>query len=178
MTAEDVLEALAFLRAARIPVWVDGGWGVDALLGEQTRDHADLDLAVPSEHRSAFLEVAARKGFVEVSAEPHNPVLRDRRDRVLDVHFVDLRVVRPGPNGRPVHGDIAYEVGSFQGTGTILGTPVACVTAEHALRYHSGYELDDNDIHDALALHRRFGIPLEPDQALRAAATEEGEARS
>lgn len=27
-----------------VPFWVDGGWGVDALLGEQTRSHRDLDL--------------------------------------------------------------------------------------------------------------------------------------
>ena len=29
-----------------ITVWVDGGWGVDALLGRQTRPHSDLDIAL------------------------------------------------------------------------------------------------------------------------------------
>lgn len=178
MAAEDVLEILALLETAGVPVWVDGGWGVDALLGEQTRDHADLDIAVPSEHRARFYETAAREGFVEVSAEPHNPVLRDNRGRLLDVHFVDLSVVRLGPGGRPVHGDITYEVGSFAGEGAILGKAVACITAEHAMRYHSGYELDDDDIRDVLALHHRFGIPLEPDQAARARAGHKDELRT
>jgi lincosamide nucleotidyltransferase A/C/D/E len=30
----------------RIDLHIDGGWGVDALLGRQTRTHADLDIAV------------------------------------------------------------------------------------------------------------------------------------
>lgn len=29
-----------------ITVWVDGGWGVDALLGRHTRPHRDLDIAL------------------------------------------------------------------------------------------------------------------------------------
>ena len=29
-----------------IEVWIDGGWGVDALLGECTRPHQDLDIII------------------------------------------------------------------------------------------------------------------------------------
>ena len=39
------------LQSAGVRVWLDGGWSVDALLGEQTRPHADLDLAVPADHQ-------------------------------------------------------------------------------------------------------------------------------
>ena len=46
MTANDVLEFVQLLRQYHIDVCIDGGWGVDALLGEQTRLHADLDIAV------------------------------------------------------------------------------------------------------------------------------------
>lgn len=27
-------------------VWLDGGWGVDALLGRQTRPHDDMDIVI------------------------------------------------------------------------------------------------------------------------------------
>ncbi|WP_445256543.1 nucleotidyltransferase domain-containing protein [Nocardioides aurantiacus] len=37
----DLLDALDDLGAA---YWLDGGWGVDALLGDQTRPHGDVDL--------------------------------------------------------------------------------------------------------------------------------------
>ena len=46
MTAGAVLDVLDALGSAGLDVWVDGGWGVDALVGEQTRPHEDLDLVV------------------------------------------------------------------------------------------------------------------------------------
>jgi aminoglycoside-2''-adenylyltransferase len=43
---EDVIEVLETLDRRGIHVWIDGGWGVDALIGKQTREHLDLELAV------------------------------------------------------------------------------------------------------------------------------------
>jgi lincosamide nucleotidyltransferase A/C/D/E len=48
--AESVLEVLSALSACR--VWAAGGWGVDALVGHQTRDHRDLDLALDAAHEA------------------------------------------------------------------------------------------------------------------------------
>jgi lincosamide nucleotidyltransferase A/C/D/E len=42
MTSEDVVELLQRLEQHDVVVWLDGGWGVDALLGEQTRPHGDV----------------------------------------------------------------------------------------------------------------------------------------
>ena len=42
-----MLGVLGRLQAAGVPAWLDGGWCVDALLGEQTRRHDDLDLVAP-----------------------------------------------------------------------------------------------------------------------------------
>ena len=49
MSGGDVVALLRLLAEHRIDVWVDGGWGVDALLGEQTRPHSDVDIAVRHE---------------------------------------------------------------------------------------------------------------------------------
>lgn len=46
MKSEDVLQIVTWLEQAEIPVWLDGGWGVDTLVGQQTRSHSDLDLVV------------------------------------------------------------------------------------------------------------------------------------
>ena len=46
MSGEDAVGLLRLFEQNKIEVYVDGGWGVDALLGEQTRQHNDLDLAV------------------------------------------------------------------------------------------------------------------------------------
>jgi hypothetical protein len=37
-------------RGERGYIWLDGGWGVDALVGEQTREHEDLNLIVRDAH--------------------------------------------------------------------------------------------------------------------------------
>ena len=44
--AADASRILGQLEAAGLVVWLDGGWGVDALLGRQTRPHQDLDLVI------------------------------------------------------------------------------------------------------------------------------------
>jgi lincosamide nucleotidyltransferase A/C/D/E len=166
MSPQDVLEVLDLLAVPGIPAWVDGGWGVDALLGEQTREHRDLDLAVRSGDESRLRAALARAGLVEVSAEPHNPVFEDGRGRTVDVHFVDMTVEREGPRGWMVYGDIAYDVGAFEGQGMIGGRRVACTTLLSQLRSHSGYALDQGDLHDVAALHRRFAAELPPGFAL------------
>ncbi|WP_374202038.1 nucleotidyltransferase domain-containing protein [Streptomyces sp. AC550_RSS872] len=58
------------LRKARADIWIGdirigGGWGVDALVDEQTRDHRDLDLMHRQEQEPAVLSALAEAGFVE-----------------------------------------------------------------------------------------------------------------
>jgi lincosamide nucleotidyltransferase A/C/D/E len=54
---------------------------------------------------------------------------------------------------------VAYPLESLRGTGTIQGSSVRCISAEWMVKFHSGYELDDDDYRDVSALCRRFGIP-------------------
>jgi hypothetical protein len=46
-----------------IDVWLNGGWGVDALLGHQTREHEDLDITISSAQRAAYSSVMEAAGF-------------------------------------------------------------------------------------------------------------------
>ena len=50
MTAEDLLELLIMFEQNQVEIIIDGGWAVDALLGEQTRPHEDLDIAMPHKY--------------------------------------------------------------------------------------------------------------------------------
>lgn len=45
----DVKQILQFAIDAEIKVFLDGGWGVDALLGYQSRAHNDIDIFVRKE---------------------------------------------------------------------------------------------------------------------------------
>ncbi|TMK81175.1 MAG: hypothetical protein E6G47_04320 [Actinobacteria bacterium] len=48
MQSGDVTDILERLEHAGIDVWLNGGWGVDALLECQTREHQDLDITIAS----------------------------------------------------------------------------------------------------------------------------------
>jgi len=163
VSAADVLIVLNLLEEAGIAIWVDGGWGVDALLGVETRPHNDLDIALGYTDLAGFRRTMADRGFREIANEgPFNFVLRDEGGRLVDVHVVDLEATRTDDLGRNVYGSsgLAYEVGCLEGIGTIAGRRVQCCTAEFQVRSHTGYKIDDNDIRDVMALHTRFGIPL------------------
>ena len=66
VTPADVVEILGWLRAATVDVWLDGGWGVDALVGEETREHKDLDLIVRDTREARMREVLADHGFAQI----------------------------------------------------------------------------------------------------------------
>jgi lincosamide nucleotidyltransferase A/C/D/E len=167
--AADVLEIVTLLHRRGIRFWVDGGWGVDALLGEQTRPRADLDLAVELADRELYERAVADAGFEFLYSDPAgddadgthlNWVVRDGRGRDIDVHLVDTSTTTITPNGDPVYGGIPYPVGSLAATGVIAGREVPCGTAEFQVASHTGYEIAETDIHDVAALHRRFGVRL------------------
>jgi hypothetical protein len=61
--AQDVLEVLESLTVADVPWWVAGGWAVDALVGEQTRPHDDVDVMVPVDALPTVRGVARRTRF-------------------------------------------------------------------------------------------------------------------
>ena len=42
MDSAEVVALYTELETKGIATWLDGGWGVDALLGRQTRSHADV----------------------------------------------------------------------------------------------------------------------------------------
>jgi lincosamide nucleotidyltransferase A/C/D/E len=91
MTAADVVEILGWLRAAAVDVWLDGGWGVDALVGEETREHKDLDLIVRDTHEARMREVLADHGFAQIQGGvPQSFVLADVKGREIDVHLSAL----------------------------------------------------------------------------------------
>ena len=53
----DACEILRWAAEADIPVVLDGGWGVDALIGRETRLHNDIDLFVKEDMYHTFIEI-------------------------------------------------------------------------------------------------------------------------
>lgn len=152
-------------------MYVDGGWAVDALLGHQIRDHADLDIALPEKFESRLRELLGSRGYRE---QPRNDswecnfVLSDEQGREV-VHTYTLDEA-----GNHIHG-VAYAREQLTGKGSINGYPIRCISPEWLVKFHSGYELDENDFHDVKALCERFRISS-PDEYLRFTNSEGGTA--
>ncbi|MFJ4845698.1 MULTISPECIES: nucleotidyltransferase domain-containing protein [unclassified Streptomyces] len=159
MTASDVLSVLALLRRAHTEVWIGGGWGIDALVGEQTRPHRDLDLMHRAEQEPAVVAALADAGFAEtLDWRPVRFVVTDPRGRELDLHplsfAADGSAVQASPDpDRPFR----YPASCFT-TGVIEGTVVPCLSAAQQVHFHQGYEPADHDRHDMTQLRRVFGI--------------------
>src|ERR1700674_4969254 len=91
MTAGALIELLAWIRGAGIDVWLDGGWGIDALLEAQSRPHKDVDLIVALADSERLTRLLEEHGYrVKERGRPENFVLADHVGREVDVHVVEF----------------------------------------------------------------------------------------
>jgi len=160
MTSSCAVELLKLLEQSGIEVYVDGGWAVDALLGEHTRPHRDLDIAMPHRSVPRVREILRSRGYEDVPRPDTwecNFVLGDGRGHEVDVHSYVL-----DDQGHNVYG-VEYTSEHLTGTGAIDGYAVRCIAPDWLVKFHSGHELDENDHADVRALCARFGIPLPPE---------------
>lgn len=157
MSGDVVVQLMQLFEQHGIEVVVDGGWGVDALLGEQTRSHGDLDIAL--QHKDvlklrALLEAQGYRDVPRDDTRDCNFVMGNDQGHEIDFHSYTFDA-----HGKLVFG-VEYPLESLTGIGSIQGYPVKCISAEWMVKFHSGYELDENDYHDVSALCERFGIAL------------------
>lgn len=157
MTANDVVAFVQLLNQHHIELYIDGGWGVDALLGEQTRRHSDLDIAVEHRDVAQIRALLEARGYQDVPRDDTwecNFVLGDDEGRLIDIHSYTFDSA-----GNHVYG-VAYPYDSLSGTGSINGHPVKCIPPEWMVKFHTGYPLDADDYHDVRLLCQRFGIEM------------------
>jgi lincosamide nucleotidyltransferase A/C/D/E len=161
MDAWSVLDVVANLEQAGVHVWLDGGWGVDALVGEQTRDHDDLDCVIALSDAPTARDALAVLGYaVSLDELPTRFVMRDRSDRRVDFHTVSFDATG-GATQQLQDGTLApYPSEGFSGFGHVAGVHVACLTPTVQSLHHLGYDPDEKDHHDMRLLADRFDIDL------------------
>ncbi len=159
MAASDLVELLRKIEGVGIEVWLDGGWGVDALLGEQRREHDDVDLIASLADMPRLLECFEGRGYELVDGElPMSVVLLDSLGRQVDIHSVVFNERGDGVYRMRNGEDWVYPSSSFAGKGRVLDLRVRCLSPEVQVLCHTGYELDEDDFRDMYALHERFGL--------------------
>jgi lincosamide nucleotidyltransferase A/C/D/E len=160
MAAADVVALLDALEGEGVRVWVDGGWGVDALLAEQTREHDDLDLVSAIEDMQVIERVLMSFGYRWAHGPASNPEWYDAVGHQVDLHPVAFDGEGNGLYTMADGTTWPYPARGFAGRGFVLGREVRCLTPEVQVLCHAGYELDPDDIQDLRALRSRFGVSL------------------
>lgn len=156
MAAATVLRVLGALAPGQ--VWLAGGWGIDALLGRQTREHRDLDLLHRRDQEEAVLEALEALGYREtLDLRPVRFVLSDGESE-LDLH--PLVFAPDGSATQEADDDGAvfpYPADCFV-TGHIEGIEVPCVSVAQQVFFHQGYVPQPHDLADMRHLREVFGV--------------------
>jgi len=158
-----VVELLDRFESAGVRVWIDGGWGVDALVGDQLRAHDDLDVVVGIEDVPTVQHVLRSSRYTVRDREaPLSFMTVDPDGRQVDVHPVSFDEQGNGLYQMDDGDTWTYPAAGLVGAGSIGGKPVRCLTPELQMRVHAGYELEAKDHEEIRILHERFGVAPPP----------------
>jgi lincosamide nucleotidyltransferase A/C/D/E len=175
VSAEDAIDIYRNLTDSGIAVWLTGGWGIDALLGKQTRPHKDLDVIVLLDDIVRIRKLLEGDGYRlkdlwsedKVVIDPHGTetstafVMAHPDDREVDLHAI---VLDDRGNGIPAwNHDEGWNFATedLAGEGVIAGVAVHCLSAQIQAICHTGYELPDYQVRDMELLQAKFGIERE-----------------
>lgn len=147
MTADEVVEVVGWLESGGVTYQVNGGWGVDGLVGRQTRRHQDLDLFVDAEHEDALVHWLSTRGYrVSEDWRPVRVELTGPRGRV-DIHPMRVDACGDGVQ-EGLGGETYLHAAHDRVIGRIGGRPVVVARAERARELRQGYPPRDVDRHD------------------------------
>jgi lincosamide nucleotidyltransferase A/C/D/E len=157
MDSKTVIKIYQWLESAGIQIWIDGGWGVDSLLGRQTRPHKDLDIAVQWKDVPLLREFLAAKAYKQIKEDNKwNFVLADPGNNELDVHAFIY-----DDKGNVVDG-IMYPAESLTGTGSIDGRAIKCISARYMVEFLTPWmaKYPDKYLQAVSNLCKKFNIPF------------------
>jgi lincosamide nucleotidyltransferase A/C/D/E len=151
--ADDVHDILQALEAVGADPRLSGGWGIDALVGDQTRPHRDVDLAVRAEAINAAVEALRTRGFEVTTDWLPVRIEVSRQERHVDLHPLHYR--DDGSAWQSSLNETTFEYPAEAWVaGRIGGRTVVCLSPSMQRRFHSGYELSGKDRHDLATLDR------------------------
>jgi lincosamide nucleotidyltransferase A/C/D/E len=162
VTAEDAIGIYTKLMDNGMQAWVVGGWGIDALLGRQTRPHKDLDVLMLLDDMVRMQVLLSEDGFDLKELWSENRRVRDAKGVETDSAFflkdpdggeIDVHALRRDGRSKwiPAWEDTELRVFTrkdLSGKGMITGSPVQCISAEMQVRCHTGYTLPEAHVRD------------------------------
>lgn len=148
VTPDDLKNVLDLIENTGIRYWLDGGWGVDVLAGEQTREHRDVDINFDSRYNDKLLQILKESGYEVVTDQ--SPVRVELHHPQLG--YIDIHPFVLNNDGTAKQADLEggwYEFDAdFFGNAIFNGRNIPCISARGQKIFHTGYELRDVDKHD------------------------------
>lgn len=144
-TQEDLFEVLDLLDSLNMRYWIDGGWGVDILLGRQNREHRDVDVDFDGEYTEVLLAALRENGYeVTTDWSPVRIELYHPRLSYIDIHPLVI-----DGDGSARQADLEGGWYEFQAdwfsSAPYGGRTIPCISAEAQKLFHTGYELREVD---------------------------------
>jgi lincosamide nucleotidyltransferase A/C/D/E len=164
-TRDDLCAFLELAASLGVRLWLDGGWAVDAWLGRQTRPHRDIDIVLETAAAPKLVAALRAAGYDDVpraDTQPWSFVLGDGHGREVDFHLIDIAADGTGDYGPP-GGNLRFPADSLGAATELCGRSVPAIPPHRLVEFHSGYEPDDDDRADVLALCAAFDIEV-PDR--------------
>lgn len=162
MDAAAVLHTITMFAEDDIKIWLDGGWGVDALLRKQTRPHDDLDILVEMRNVRKARLILEQCGYTDLARDdtrPENFVLQDLSGNQVDFHVIEFDALGNGIYG-PAEAGKFYPSHAFEAIGWIAGQEVFCLTPQFQLENRKGFPLRQKDVADITRLCKAFQFAL------------------
>ncbi len=159
MSFHDVLEVTVALREADVKFWFAGGWGIDVLVGLQSRNHLDLDIVIEDYRRDEprVCRALSHLGYVRREPKvggiwmPSVVALSDmsgRRIELMEIDWerfgVDSGLVSSDGTGVAVN---ALRERAFA-EGVIFDEKLPCLSRTAQLLFHSNFKLTDKQRRD------------------------------
>lgn len=144
-TKDDLMEIVRLLDRLDMRYWIEGGWGVDILLGRQSREHRDIDVDFDGDFTDRLLDTLIEKGYEivvdwrPVRIELYHPLLG-----YVDIHPLAIEKDGSARQADLEGGWYQFEAEWFTSS-EFEGRMVPCISAQAQRLFHSGYELREID---------------------------------
>lgn len=148
VTSNMLFSVLDLMDSLCITYWLDGGWGVDVLVGKETRPHRDVDIDFDAAYTEQLITALKAEGYkVTTDQMPVRMELYHPNLGYIDIHPFVLNDDGTSKQADPNGGWYVFEPDYF-GTAEFTGRVIPCISPKGQMVFHSGYELRDVDHHD------------------------------
>lgn len=145
---KDLFFVLDILDGIGMNYWLDGGWGVDVLVGKQNRRHRDIDINFDHNFTDKLLKKLISLGYeTVVDWMPVRMELSHKDYGYLDIHPFILNEDGSAKQAN-LEGGFYYFKRDFFTKVIYKNREIKCVSKKAQLLFHSGYELREVDFID------------------------------